>query len=441
MANQRYAKGLIYLYLTYLVVEGALRKWVIPDLTTELFLLKDLLLFLGIVPLLLMAGGERFRWQGSGMLFLIWGGWTFLITGLLVVSEFSMESLAGFRYYVAYLPLLILVPKAFTNIYDLNSFGRVYVYLAGFVCLLGIVQYYSPTDSLINTYAWRTLSLDVASFGELERDSDIARSRITGTFSYISPYAVYLQFVFLVVLALLVQVSSQRKATFLLALAALVFINLAMTGSRGPLLVCSIVGAPLLVLALRLRRIGPLPLAVLALAIAAAVYIGVFELLYARNESAADAGDRIAGALLGPFYTFRAIDILGAGIGTTFLGLGESLGTGSMGTGFDEVFLDRVGIELGYFPYAFVLTAKISIMIATLSIFIRLRDPGAKAWALVSLGYQASSVWQIPFYNSTAGAFYFFSVALFPLLCAKAAAERRSPRPAAAQTIGRPSTG
>ena len=231
------------------------------------------------------------------------------------------------------------------------------------------------------------------------------------------------------------------NATFLLALAALVFINLAMTGSRGPLLVCSIVGAPLLVLALRLRRIGPLPLAVLALAIAAAVYIGVFELLYARNESAADAGDRIAGALLGPFYTFRAIDILGAGIGTTFLGLGESLGTGSMGTGFDEVFLDRVGIELGYFPYAFVLTAKISIMIATLSIFIRLRDPGAKAWALVSLGYQASSVWQIPFYNSTAGAFYFFSVALFPLLCAKAAAERRSPRPAAAQTIGRPSTG
>ncbi len=106
-----------------------------------------------------------------------------------------------------------------------ESPGRTLLLAGLSCCLLGIAQFFSPPEAFINRYAWSNPSMGVAGLG-------LNKTRITGTFSYIAPYAVYLQFVFLAGLALFKLSGRGRSRILLGAGTALVFVNIVMTGSR-----------------------------------------------------------------------------------------------------------------------------------------------------------------------------------------------------------------
>jgi hypothetical protein len=336
----------------------------------------------------------------------------------LAISGFSLTGLIGLRYYTVPLLILLVYPLLASNVSELRHFMRGYSLLCMVVCLLGIVQFSSPVDSLINRYSWAPNSdIDVATFGEIADRAGWSFVRITGTFSYISPYASYLQFMFFCSIAMFLTSVSERERLWYLILTGAVLSNLFMTGSRGPVLGCLVLS---LIFASSLRRalggkfgfVGVF-LGLMGAAVAIWLLADVAQALIQRNAIAGDSEQRVSATLLSPWYTVTNSDFWGNGLGATFLGLGQLTGTGGFEYTFDEVTQDRLAVEVGILGYLFFVVFKAYFAIATFRLALKAKNPNIKIWLLVSFGYQASLAWSIPLYNSVAAIYYFFSLALF----------------------------
>jgi len=151
---------------------------------------------------------------------------------------------------------------------------------------------------------------------------------------------------------------------------------------------------------------------------------------------AADAPERISNAAFMPYFTLTETDLLGQGLGQSFLGLGEATaGETFSGYIFDEVRVDRVGSELGSLCYLVFLLVKIYWLVISAATFLGARDATVKTIALVSLSYQASLLWTIPIYNSVANIFYFLSIAMVCIMRREQAAALALPPMATAPPL------
>lgn len=415
-------RKLTYLYLIYVVFEGALRKWALPQYSNELFILKDLILAVAVFMLVLSDDFNNKNFLNPTET-AVWKSWIFLYCVLAAISGISISTAAGLRYYLAGLPLAFILPRLLTSWNDLRRVARISLFVTLVVCLLGIAQYSNPTGSEVNRYAWGGSSPgDVSSFGVADEDRELGieidRPRITGTFSYITTYAVYLQFMFLVGWAAAITSRSTLEKILALVCLLLTFGNIAMTGSRATLLLSVILSIPFAVSMVRQSANFIVQLAISA-AVAVSVVGGLyafsspFDLVLLRDEGAGDSGERILGALLTPINTLQGARFLGNGIGSTFGGL-EELGVAtSVDSAFDEVNMDRIGLETGVLGYLFVLAVKLLYVFKTWTLVVQARSREIWIWALVALCYQLSFGWSIPLYNAVASAFYFSSLGLY----------------------------
>lgn len=419
------ARRFYVIFLYYLVFEGAARKWLLPSASNELFLLKDVLLGAAVAALhvlerkrLTAIGPLSFKPHESAM----WQLWLVIVLVGVAVTGFSLTGLIGLRYYLVPLMVLLVHPVLASTPQELETFFGRYLALCGAVCVLGFVQFNSAPDALINRYSWSPNSeMDVATFGEVsERASDHSFVRITGTFSYISPYVSYLQFAYFAALAMFMTARSERGRLWYAVLLTGILANLFMTGSRGPTLMCLMLSMLFLP---SLRRALGGKFGFVGLVLGTAVLAGgmwmardVAVALLERHEAAGDAGERIYGALFLPFLTFAHTDFWGEGLGSTFLGLGQLSGSGSFEYRFDEVMQDRIAVEVGLPGYAFFLALKVYFLLSTWRLLRRTRNFSIKVWTMASFAYQALLMWTIPLYNSIAAVFYFFSIALFAWL-------------------------
>ena len=427
-------------FLYYVVFEGALRKWIFPSLTNELFVFKDLLLFAAFFSLWISERrGIMRNYHFHGVESGIWQTWIVISIAGLVLSGMTLSGFAGLRYYIAALPILLLQPFHTPSPEKLSEFFSQYVVVAIGVCLLGFVQFMSPPDAAINAYSWSPgTDMDVATFGEVSDRgafSGMALVRITGTFSYIAPYAAYLQFMVFVCLALLLLAKTDRARVFYSCGLLLLLANVLMTGSRAPVLLT-------LVLALfYLPEIGRmvakqsviLNIAIGLFIVSAAgwVLVDLIGALAERHQVAQDTTERTSGALFMPIWTVLYSPWIGDGIGATFTGMTQLTGTGLKEFKHDEVFQDRLGVDLGVFGYLFFFAVKVYFLGAAYVLVKRARTEEIRIWALVSFTYQASLVWTIPIYNAVACVFYFISIAMFALLRSANNAAGRVPSRAA----------
>lgn len=387
-----------------------------------LFVLKDLILAAAVF-MLVISDEFNNRYFLDPTETALWKSWILLYGVLAAISGISISTVAGLRYYLAGLPLAFILPRLLTDWNDLRLVVRLSLFVTLVVCLLGIAQYSSPTDSEINRYAWGGTSAgDVSSFGVADEDRqlgiDIDRPRITGTFSYITTYAVYLQFMFLVGWAAAITSRSNLEKVLALICLLLTFANIAMTGSRGPMLLSVILSIPFAVSMARQSTSFIVQLAISAAVAVTAVgglyaFSSPFDLLLLRDEGAGDSEERILGMLLTPINTLQGARFLGNGIGSTFGGF-EELGVAtSVDAGFDEVNMDRIGLEAGVVGYLFMLAVKLLYVIKTWTLVVRARSREIWIWALVALCYQLSFAWSMPLYNAVASAFYFSSLGLY----------------------------
>jgi len=184
-----------------------------------------------------------------------------------------------------------------------------------------------------------------------------------------------------------------------------------MNGSRGLLIVAAVSAVPFAIaLTRQLGLFKTQLLAVLGMVVIGYFGISVFEpfALTASRADSDEATGRIAGQMLLPFATLTEVDFAGAGIGTTFGGY-EQLGHGA-NTGFDEVNIDRIGIEMGVPGYVYLLFVKILMVMKAFRVYRRARSIALRDWALAALLVQLGSVWHIPFYNAVAATIYFCAI-------------------------------
>src|SRR5258708_233313 len=103
-------------FLIIVVVEGAIRKWILPEYSNIVFGVKDVLLVLAFAWYL----SERRKSSARSPKLLIWVLWAAYTIGHAAVTGFPLSSLIGLRYYLMPLLLIPLVPALIRGSTDLE---------------------------------------------------------------------------------------------------------------------------------------------------------------------------------------------------------------------------------------------------------------------------------------------------------------------------------
>ena len=181
--RSRTIRGIGWLIITYiflLMIEGALRKWILPRYSDPLLVVRDPILLV-IYWLALRARVFPRNWWVI-TLFAI--GILSLVFSVLFLSQFlpwfsiAAVTLYGFRSNFLHLPLIFLMAKIFDE-EDVKKIG--WWILLGMIplALLMVVQFKSSPDSFINSTAG-------ASEGAEQLTAGGGKIRPPGTFSFIS---------------------------------------------------------------------------------------------------------------------------------------------------------------------------------------------------------------------------------------------------------------
>jgi len=218
-------RQLIWLYFWLLLIEGALRKWVMPRYSNPLLLVRD--------PVLLVIYFYTLRahvFPRNAFVILLWTiGILSLIASVaslypyLPFTPILEVTLYGFRCNFLHLPLIFIMASVFGE-EDVRKFG--WWILLGMIpmCLIMAAQFEASADSFIN----RT-----AGAGEAEQlTAGGGKIRPPGTFSFISGTVFYIS----VAAAFLIYGALTRtiyKNWLLIASAAALVVGIVVSGSRS----------------------------------------------------------------------------------------------------------------------------------------------------------------------------------------------------------------
>jgi len=393
------------------VFEGALRKWVIPEYHQVIYLVKDVLIITAFAGLLLerrIRVNLPFTRHPATLPIGVLTAW--LSVQLLNPGLPITVGLFGLRAYLVYIPLLYILPAVFRTPESLQKFWRVYLLMALIPLLLGPVQFSSPITSVWNRYAWPsedwTGIAGLAGYGP----------RITGTFSYISGYSVYLQMLAIVILSILLfrRREPLRRYIVLAGLLMLVVANLWMTGSRGPFVVLAAAVPLLILLAFRTdpsrwaRSVTLLSVTlVLAVPVAQALFPEAYAGFMERAQSSQDVPGRLTGTFVGPFQAMGEAGLFGYGVGTThqavgFLGLEEPVAPPAEGE------LQRIVLETGPLGLLLVLWIRLSVVRHLWRTIPRVRGTAWQPYVVAAFLFTLLSVPGNLVFNHTHHLFYWF---------------------------------
>ncbi len=398
------------------VFEGALRKWVLPQASEMLYFLKDIVLIGAYFNFYaLSAPKEPLPNQGK-----IINLGIFLTIGWCVFQAFNpslgspVVGIFGLRGYLIYIPLIWMIPYLLETEDELYRFLRSHLLLTIPVGLIGIVQFFSPPDSFINAYA-NDEAISKATFV-----GAVTAVRITGTFSYLNNYALYLIVCFGLLVVMLSVKQSGKWQTATLAELFLVTINSFMTGSRTTIFseVLFLLGY-LLAKGLTkpggaLRLMNKLIVPVIVISIAGFIWfrpaIGAF---LERTTSNQDVSRRIVFSLTEPlnFVHLKQLDGYGTGAthqGTPTLRQVLNLPAGEVIRVPHEAEMGRIALELGPIGFLFWYGLRISIMLVLFGTFWSLKRPFLRHLALTAFLIQLILFIGFLVFHHTFGLYYWF---------------------------------
>ncbi len=222
--------------MVVLVLEGAVRKWLFVQAQDIIYFGKDVLLLAAYGGFFAHRRRLRDRWMPPAPA--LYATLFFAaLYGLLEVFNPRLPNffvgLIGFKSYFLYVPLLFVVPAVFPTDAALARGLRRFLLLSIPVGLLAVAQFFSPADSILNTYARPTYDpISAVTFGSS------SYVRVTGTFSFISGYSAYLTAIVMLALAALATTRWRFRGNLAVYLAlGLAILGMLMTGSRGPVVI------------------------------------------------------------------------------------------------------------------------------------------------------------------------------------------------------------
>ncbi|MDB9313247.1 O-antigen polysaccharide polymerase Wzy [Spirulina sp. CS-785/01] len=408
-----------------LVIDGALRKWLLPQASEFIYFLKDLILLGAYFRYYIFPRGEdRYPIQNNfiNIFIIISAGWC-------IFQAFNpnlgspLVGLLGLKSYLFYIPLIWMMPRLFRSQQELYIFLRNHLFLLIPVGILGIVQFFSPINSPINQYI-PGRNEPIATFGF----AGTRNVRITGTFSYLNSYQGYLAACFGLLIPQLSIKQDQIWRILTYTEIFLTILNSFMTGSRTPVIaeILFILGY-FSIRALRqpektflwLGRL--LPFLAVAASLSLIAFRPVVEAFWVRVSSNTDLAERIASGFIGPFSFLTYTGLDGFGAGATHAGAGSlrlALGL-PWGTPLPvevEPEMGRVALELG--PIGFILWygMRVAIIFALWRTFTRLKRLYLRDLALAGFLIHGILFINQMVYHNSFGWYYWFYTGLVFLL-------------------------
>lgn len=406
-----------------LVLEGALRKWVLPQASEMIYFLKDLVLLGGYVGFL--TSGNKFLIKNNviNILILLVAGWCFFQAFNPSLGS-PLIGVLGLRSYLFYIPLMWIMPSLFQSEEELYKFLRSHLLLLIPVGILGIIQFFSPASSPVNAYAWGEEGPGIATFG-FGADAPV---RVTSTFSYISGYSLYLPVCLSLLIPLLSIKQSQKWRWLTVVELLLLSVNLLMTGSRTPvfasiLFLLCYTGIRVLMQPSTLLKVVQkfsIP-AVLIFTAVAFRFRSATDAFWRRATINQDVSARISGGFMEPLEFFQHKGLDGYGTGAThqavaslqrILGLpgGETIHVAY------EAEMGRVALELGPFGFLLWYGLRISIIIGLWLVFLKLKSSFLRQLALAACLIQLIQIsGHLVFHHTFSVYYWFFSSFVFLL--------------------------
>ena len=228
----RNIRRLIWIYFWLLLFEGALRKWVLPQLTNPLLIIRDPVVLMIYVLAIRARVFPRNAWIFSLAIiaFLSLAVSFIALWPYLPPSRIILVSGFGFRANFLHLPLIFLLPRVF-GADDVKKIGWWSLVLVLPMSLLMVAQFYSAADSLLNRTASGEGEMLMAALGKV---------RTAGTFSFVVGVVAY----FALATGFLVWGALRRDVyrtwiRFVAGIALLV--GIAVSGSRSVVGACAVV--------------------------------------------------------------------------------------------------------------------------------------------------------------------------------------------------------
>lgn len=318
----RNIRRLIWLYFVLLLIEGALRKWVLPQLSNPLLIIRDpvvlLAYFLAIRARVFPANAWVYSLGVIGVLSL---AVSFIpLWPYLAPTRIGLVAGYGFRSNFLHLPLIFLMARVL-RIEDVKRFGWWTLALLIPMALVMVAQFQAAPDALINRTAGGEGEMMTASLGKV---------RTAATFSFVIGVVAY----FALAAAFLIWGALKRDVypAWLLAAAAIAaVIGTSVSGSRSVVGAVAVVVASLVaVVFLRpaaINRFGQALIATLVLGFIVTrlpIFKEGFNVLSTRFSEVAEATemtvgasviDRVFGDYSGAAYVLTKAPFLGYGLG------------------------------------------------------------------------------------------------------------------------------
>ncbi len=341
-------KRLIWLYLILLLMEGALRKWVLPSLATPLLIARD-----PVVIVIYMVAMARGRFVINAF---VAGNFILALAAfcasLLSPDTNLLVTLIGLRCYFLHLPLIFVMARTL-EAEDLWKMGKFLLWFAIPETALCVLQFSSPQGH------WSNLS--VGGQVTMGMTGALDKFRPSGTFSFTTGVAEFYPMALAMLLGFLL---TRHKLPLYLTVAAAVSIAVAIpvSISRTNAVTCALVllagGASLFALPSPPRAIVRMVLflGVVALIVSQTPHFdeGV-EAFGARWEGAtgttvegfkANIISRFFSDLIPPIGLFFDIPLPGVGVGSGTT-MAQAYLTGDRNFPFGEAEWSRLIIELG----------------------------------------------------------------------------------------------
>ncbi|MGV3660328.1 MAG: hypothetical protein ACO1TE_09080 [Prosthecobacter sp.] len=217
------------------LLEGAIRKWLLPGGQEMIYFLKDTFLVGAYIKFFLFPDPElrsySLKIPTTAICML-----AAMIFPAALNSNIGSALLAvyGLKIYLFYIPLLFLMPYLFRTERDMNRQMTWYALIAIPICMLGVVQFASGASSQLNVYAQES-EQGISGFGFGEK------VRITGTFSYITGHLTFIIFFSALTISLLAQNQTRWKWLLMGGVLPLLAANAMMNGSRASIYIIGFV--------------------------------------------------------------------------------------------------------------------------------------------------------------------------------------------------------
>jgi O-antigen ligase/polysaccharide polymerase Wzy-like membrane protein len=411
--------------LVLAVIEGAIRKWVLPGASDLVYFMKDIILLGAYARYFIYEHKSKRAVALPELKILLWIA--MILVGLQVFNirlASAAVGMFGFKAYLLYVPLCFMLRDVFRSTEELQSFLKWYLLLVIPVGALGALQFFSPPDSPINTYVAGE-EADIATFGGSD---DIVRARITGTFSYISGYTAYLTVCQALLFSLLAVKLNKVWMAILMGSQALLMGNMFMTGSRGPVFSGVIVFAGFLIFnqmarAREVRKALTMLLLTGVMCAVASVYwfSDALDAFWQRVTTSDSASERMSSSFMEPLLFLSDPEVLGYGAGATHpggAGLRARFGLTEPSVAPPEAENEtvRVMLELGVFGFLVWYALKLYLILALWRTRVQTRNPFLKNLALAAFLVHAILFTGATVLNHTAHIYFWFMAGFIFLL-------------------------